>query len=98
MSQPTGSRRASRTMLLRRVLPALIAALLIGLAMNFLGDVDSCNPGIAFTSKFVLRLGVALLGLKITLTEVMSLGWSPFLLVVGAVALTLFAIVELFVA
>ena len=67
----------------------MLFALLIGLAMNFLGDVDRCNPGIAFTSKFVLRLGVALLGLKITMTEVMSLGWSPLLLVVGAVALTI---------
>ena len=57
--------------------------------MNFLGDVDRCDPGIAFTSKFVLRLGVALLGLKITMTEVMSLGWSPLLLVVVAVVLTI---------
>jgi uncharacterized integral membrane protein (TIGR00698 family) len=69
--------------------PIMLFALLIGLAMNFLGDVDRCGPGIAFTSKFVLRLGVALLGLKITTTEVMSLGWSPLLLVVGAVALTI---------
>ena len=69
--------------------PIMLFALLIGLAMNFLGDVDRCNPGIAFTSKFVLRLGVALLGLKITMAEVTSLGWSPLLLVVAAVALTI---------
>jgi uncharacterized integral membrane protein (TIGR00698 family) len=69
--------------------PIMLFALLLGLAMNFLGDVDRCDAGIAFTSKTVLRLGVALLGLKITMGEVMSLGWSPLLLVVTAVALTI---------
>ena len=39
----------------------------------------------------MLRLGVALLGLKITMAEVTSLGWSPLLLVVAAVALTIVA-------
>ena len=69
--------------------PIMLFALLIGLAMNFLGEVDSCSKGISFTSKFVLRLGVALLGLKITTAEVMSLGWSPLILVVAAVTLTI---------
>lgn len=69
--------------------PIMLFALLIGIAMNFLGSDPKCSAGIAFTSKFVLRLGVALLGLKITLGEILSLGWSPILLVLTAVALTI---------
>lgn len=69
--------------------PIMLFALLLGVAMNFLGDRKRFGAGIAFTSKFVLRLGVALLGLKITMGEVISLGWSPLLLVLVAVTLTI---------
>lgn len=69
--------------------PIMLFALLLGVAMNFLGNREGFGAGIAFTSKFVLRLGVALLGLKITMGEVISLGWSPLLLVLVAVTLTI---------
>jgi uncharacterized integral membrane protein (TIGR00698 family) len=69
--------------------PIMLFALLLGIAMNFLGKIERFNTGISFTSKFVLRLGVALLGLKITLGDVASLGWGPLLLVVAAIALTI---------
>jgi uncharacterized integral membrane protein (TIGR00698 family) len=46
-------------------------------------------PGIAFTASVVLRVGVALLGLRITAGQVAELGWFPPLLVVGSVALTI---------
>jgi uncharacterized integral membrane protein (TIGR00698 family) len=69
--------------------PIMLFALLLGLAMNFLTKVKSCGPGINFTSKFVLRLGVALLGLNITLAEIASLGWPPLLLVLVAISLTI---------
>ena len=36
--------------------PVMLFALLLGIAMNFLGKVERCDPGIAFTSKSVLRL------------------------------------------
>jgi uncharacterized integral membrane protein (TIGR00698 family) len=69
--------------------PVMLFALLLGLAMNFLSDVERCQEGIDFTSKFVLRLGVALLGVKITLGEVASLGWPPLVLVLVSVTLTI---------
>lgn len=69
--------------------PIMLFALLLGIAMNFLGNRKGFDAGIAFTSKFILRLGVALLGLKITMGEVASLGWSPLLLVLVAVTLTI---------
>ena len=68
--------------------PVMLFALLIGMAMNFVGKVKTCQAGIAFTSRFVLRLGVALLGFKITLGDVIGLGWGPVLLVIAAVSLT----------
>jgi uncharacterized integral membrane protein (TIGR00698 family) len=48
-----------------------------------------CAPGIAFTARELLRVGVALLGLRITLAQVVELGWPPVLLVVLAVVLTI---------
>ena len=71
--------------------PIMLFALVFGLAVNFLGKVDRCKAGIRFTSQFVLRLGVALLGLKITVGEVASLGWPPIILVLAAISLTILA-------
>ena len=69
--------------------PIMLFALLLGIAANFLGKRAAFDAGISFTSKFILRLGVALLGLKITLGEVASLGWGPLVLVLCAVTLTI---------
>lgn len=69
--------------------PVMLFALLLGMAMNFLGDVDRCKPGIGFASRTVLRLGVALLGFRITLWEIAELGWQPVALVVAVVTLTI---------
>jgi uncharacterized integral membrane protein (TIGR00698 family) len=71
--------------------PVMLFALLLGMAMNFLSDVDCCKPGIKFGSSTVLRLGVALLGFRITLGEIADLGWHPAALVVSIVALTILA-------
>ncbi|HEU4810214.1 MAG TPA: putative sulfate exporter family transporter [Sphingomicrobium sp.] len=69
--------------------PIMLFALLFGMAANFIGKQPGFAPGIAFTSKFVLRLGVALLGFKITMGDVIGLGWGPILLVIAAIALTI---------
>ena len=69
--------------------PVLLFALLLGLAMNFLSGEGPCAPGIEFCARNVLRLGVALLGLRITLDQVAALGWGPVVLVVVSVALTI---------
>src|SRR4030095_256091 len=71
--------------------PVMLFALLLGMAMNFLSEVDRCKAGIAFASRTVLRLGVALLGFRITVWQIAALGWQPVALVVAAVTLTIFA-------
>jgi uncharacterized integral membrane protein (TIGR00698 family) len=57
--------------------------------MNFLSAEGPCAPGIEFTARTVLRIGVALLGLRITLDQVAALGWGPVALVVLSVTLTI---------
>jgi uncharacterized integral membrane protein (TIGR00698 family) len=69
--------------------PAMLFALLLGMAMNFLGDEGRCTGGIAFSARQVLRIGVALLGLRITVFQVMAMGWQPLLLVVVSVTVTI---------
>jgi uncharacterized integral membrane protein (TIGR00698 family) len=67
----------------------MLFALLLGMALNFLAEEGKCLPGIRFASSAVLRTGVALLGLRITLSQVQGLGWGVVLLVVVTVALTI---------
>jgi uncharacterized integral membrane protein (TIGR00698 family) len=69
--------------------PVMLFALLLGMAMNFLSSDGPCASGIGFTGREVLRIGVALLGLRITVDQVTALGWFPPLLVVGTVAATI---------
>lgn len=69
--------------------PVMLFALLIGLAMNFLSQDGPCLPGIEFSSRVVLRVGVGLLGLRITADQVIALGLQPVLVVVLGVVLTI---------
>jgi uncharacterized integral membrane protein (TIGR00698 family) len=71
--------------------PVMLFALLLGMAMNFLSSDGPCQPGIEFTARHVLRIGIALLGLRITVTQVVELGWGPVALVGLTVVLTITA-------
>lgn len=71
--------------------PVMLFALLLGMALNFLAVDGPCKAGIEFTARAVLRLGVALLGMRITLEQIASLGWKPLALVVSLVAVTILA-------
>ena len=53
---------------------ALLFALLLGMAMNFLSTEGRCVPGIQFSASTLLRIGVALLGVRITLAQITALG------------------------
>lgn len=69
--------------------PVMLFALLLGMALNFLSQEATCRPGIDFATRTVLRTGVALLGARITLSQVQSLGTETLLVAVSAVALTI---------
>jgi uncharacterized integral membrane protein (TIGR00698 family) len=69
--------------------PTLLFALLIGMALHFLSKEPASAPGINFASKSVLRLGVALLGVRIGADQIAALGIAPVIIVVGGVCLTI---------
>ena len=69
----------------------MLFALLLGMALNFLAEEGRCVPGIQLASSVVLRVGVALLGLRITLSQVEALGLGTVALIVAGVALTVAA-------
>lgn len=72
--------------------PVMLLALLMGMAMSFLSEPGSRTaPGIAFASKKVLRIGVALLGLRIAWSDVAALGLQTVELVALGVAITVAA-------
>jgi len=68
--------------------PAMLYALLFGMAFNFLTEDERFATGIRFASRNILRIGVALLGLRITTGDVMELGWPIVALILASVAAT----------
>jgi uncharacterized integral membrane protein (TIGR00698 family) len=69
--------------------PLMLYALLLGMAFHFLHEEGACVAGIEFSSKAVLRVGVALLGAKITAEQIIGLGVMPIVIVVVGVATTI---------
>ncbi len=69
--------------------PAMLMGLLLGMAFHFLNETPRVGPGLELAAVKALRLGVALLGLRLTVADVVSLGWTPVLLVIFAVLATL---------
>ena len=70
--------------------PAMLMALLLGIAFHFLAVEGSCKPGIEFTARSVLRFGVALLGARISVELMIGLGPQLIALVVAGVIATIF--------
>lgn len=62
--------------------PVMLMALLLGMAFNFLRGSEQFRPGTEFMARRVLRIGVALLGARLTLGDVAALPSGVFLGVV----------------
>ena len=71
--------------------PVMVYALLLGMAFNFLAKHENCQAGIELSTTHVLRVGVALLGVRISFADLEVLGWSSVALVVGALVTTMLA-------
>ena len=69
--------------------PKYLYALLMGMAFHHLSQVDKYAPGIEFTAKKLVRFGVALLGLRILLSDLNDLGWLGVMALVGGLVLTI---------
>jgi uncharacterized integral membrane protein (TIGR00698 family) len=69
--------------------PVMLFALLIGMAFNFLHAESSCRAGVDFAAKFVLRLGVGLLGIRIAVEDLAQVGLAGAATIVSLIALTI---------
>ena len=69
--------------------PVMLFALLFGMTFHFLHEEGRCIPGIEFASKAVLRTGVALLGARITVEQIVALGPAPIAMVIAGVTTTI---------
>lgn len=69
--------------------PQLLYALMIGLSFHFLMSHPQIKKGVDFSGRTVLRIGVALLGARITFDQVGQLGLSSALIVALGVACTI---------
>lgn len=70
-------------------LPAMVIALLMGIALNRAAAHPVFTAGMAFSVRKVLRVAVALLGIRISLSDIVALGPATALIVVASMALTL---------
>ncbi len=71
--------------------PAVFFALLLGLAVNFLSQIEDTKAGLDFAAKDLLRIGIAISGAQITFQEIQSLGLNVAFGVLAVVALTFFS-------
>ena len=70
--------------------PQFLYALFFGIAFHYLSHDAVTRPGVEFCARTVLRVGVGLLGARITADQIASLGWITAAIVVLAVVTTLF--------
>ncbi len=69
--------------------PLTLMALLIGLALNFLGADPRIQPGLSFASRTLLRWGIVLVGARVTLGQIAALGPMTLLTVILILLATL---------
>ncbi|HEY7772780.1 MAG TPA: putative sulfate exporter family transporter [Marinagarivorans sp.] len=67
----------------------ILGALLLGMALNRISDYEAFAPGLDFCAKNILRLGVALLGARITFLQIAELGVWPLAVVLTVVVATI---------
>lgn len=69
--------------------PALMLVLLLGFGFASQGEDARLQPGIAFCSRKVLRIGVALLGARIGVEQIEAVGSLPLMVVLITVPLVI---------
>jgi uncharacterized integral membrane protein (TIGR00698 family) len=67
----------------------LVVAIVAGMMLHALARDERYQAGIQTASTWLLRTGVALLGLRITVAEVASLGWATVAMIIAGIGLTI---------
>src|SRR5579864_2531397 len=69
--------------------PPLILTLIVGMALQPLSNNAVLRPGIEFSGRTLLRVGVALLGARLTLGQLVEGGALPVVIALAAVSCTI---------
>ena len=72
-------------------IPAMVIALIVGILLNPVAANPTTQPGMAFCVRTVLRWAVALLGLRVGLSDIAALGLGTAILIVVAMISTIYA-------
>ena len=73
----------------RILVPPLIVTLAIGMALQPLSSRNALKPGIEFSGRTLLRVGVALYGARLTLGQLVEGGALPVVIALAAVGCTI---------
>lgn len=69
--------------------PATLFALLLGMSFNSAAQDSKFSAGLNFSTRTILRAGVAFLGARVSLGQIASIGWPPLLAVVISIPATI---------
>jgi uncharacterized integral membrane protein (TIGR00698 family) len=72
-------------------IPMLTMCVVIGALWGNLVGAEWARPGLSFAARHLLRAGVVLLGLKLSLSDIAGLGWLTLVLIVVIVVVTFLA-------
>ncbi|MGE5152162.1 MAG: YeiH family protein [Rhodospirillaceae bacterium] len=73
----------------RVMIPPLIVTLVIGMCLQPLSSRDVLKPGLDFSGRTLLRLGVALYGVQLTVGQFLHGGALPVVIAIAAVSCTI---------
>lgn len=73
------------------VLGAMIIAIFLGIMLRAIAPflLKQCQEGIGFSAKYLLRLGIVLMGLRLDLNDIIAAGWQTLALDLFAVIFTI---------
>ena len=74
-------------------LPAIVIALLIGMSLYRLAQRPLFEPGLDWSVRTLLRIAIALLGVRIALSDIVDLGLATALLVIASMTMTILSAV-----
>lgn len=69
--------------------PVMLLSLLLGMIFNFMSQEGPTKKGVQFTSQTILRIGVALIGARIMLSDFTALGGVTLSVVILAIGLVI---------
>ena len=73
------------------ILGAMIIAIFLGIALRAPAalPMGQFQPGVGFTAKYLLRLGIILMGLRLDLSDIVAAGWQTMALDLFSVVFTI---------